>query len=92
LKTVKLPYLCNRLTDFDEIWHGDANSPLAAVRSELRNSNSLTVGEVKRPILHQHTKFRRDPSNHCGDIAMFLISQDGGCRHLVFLKIQNFNG
>jgi len=23
-KTVKLPYLCNRLTDFDEIWHGDA--------------------------------------------------------------------
>jgi len=24
LKTVKSPYLCNRLTDFDEIWHGDA--------------------------------------------------------------------
>jgi len=23
-KTVKLLYLCNRLTDFDEIWHGDA--------------------------------------------------------------------
>jgi len=23
-KTVKSPYLCNRLTDFDEIWHGDA--------------------------------------------------------------------
>ena len=21
LKTVKSPYLCNRLTDFDEIWH-----------------------------------------------------------------------
>jgi len=27
LKTVKLPYLCNRSTDFDEIWHGDANCP-----------------------------------------------------------------
>ena len=24
LKTVKSPYLCNRLTDFDEIWHDDA--------------------------------------------------------------------
>jgi len=25
LTTVQLPYLCSRLTDFDEIWHGDAN-------------------------------------------------------------------
>ena len=24
LKTVKSPYLCNLLTDFDEIWHSDA--------------------------------------------------------------------
>jgi len=24
LKTVKSPYLCNRLTDFDEMWHHDA--------------------------------------------------------------------
>jgi len=22
-KTVKSPYLCNRLTDFDETWYGD---------------------------------------------------------------------
>ena len=27
LKTVKSPYLRNRLTDFDEIWHGDADWP-----------------------------------------------------------------
>jgi len=27
LKTVKLPYLRNSLTDFDEIWHGDADWP-----------------------------------------------------------------
>ena len=26
-KTVKSPYLCNRLTDFDEIWHADADWP-----------------------------------------------------------------
>jgi len=27
LKTVKSPYICNRLTDFDEIWHDDAYWP-----------------------------------------------------------------
>jgi len=32
LKTVKLPDLCNRLTDFDEIWHDDAHWPLTADR------------------------------------------------------------
>jgi len=26
LKTVKLPYLCNCSTDFDEIWHGRQES------------------------------------------------------------------
>jgi len=26
-KTVKSPYLRNRLTDFDEIWQGDADWP-----------------------------------------------------------------
>jgi len=30
LKTVKSPYLCNRLTDFDEIWHDDAHWPSTA--------------------------------------------------------------
>jgi len=32
LKTVKLSYLCSRLTDFDDIWHDDAHSPLTADR------------------------------------------------------------
>jgi len=31
-KTVKSPYLCNRVTGFDEIWHGDAYWPLTADR------------------------------------------------------------
>ena len=47
---------------------------------------------VKKPILHQSTKFRKDRSNSCGDIAFFCDSEDGGCRHLEFSKIQNFNG
>ena len=29
-KTIKLPYLCSRLTNFDEIWHGDSHLPLTA--------------------------------------------------------------
>jgi len=33
LKTVKSPYLCNRLTDFDEIWRDDAYWPPTAERS-----------------------------------------------------------
>ena len=28
---------------------------------------------VKRPVLHQRTKFRKDRSNRCGDIAIFVI-------------------
>jgi len=32
-KTVKSPYLCNRLTDFDEIWQADADCPPTGGRS-----------------------------------------------------------
>jgi len=42
--------------------------------------------------MHQRTKFRKDRSNGCGDIAFFCNFQDSGCRHLEFSKIQNFNG
>jgi len=50
------------------------------------------VGAVKGHILHQQTKFYRDRSNRYGDIAIFVIFQDGGRRYLEFSKIQNFNG
>jgi len=39
--------------------------------------------------LYQLSKFRKDRSNRCGDIAIF---QDSGRRHLGFSKIRNFNG
>jgi len=32
LKTVKSPYLRKRLTDFDEIWHADADWPYTGDR------------------------------------------------------------
>jgi len=49
------------------------------------------VCAVKGYILHQPIKFRKDRSNHYGDIAIFVIFQYGGRRHLEFLKIRNFN-
>jgi len=51
----------------------------------------VTVGEAKKRILHQHAKFRSDQSNHGGDIAISVIFQDGGHRHLEFSKVQTFN-
>ena len=49
------------------------------------------VGAVKRPIFQEPTKFRKDRSNRCGDIAIFVIFQMAA-GHLEFSKIRNFNG
>jgi len=49
------------------------------------------VCAVKGHILHQHTKFHKDRSNRYGDIAIFVIIQDGSRRHFGFSKIRNFN-
>ena len=50
IKTVKSPYLCIRLTDFDEIWHGDAHWP--------------PTGDtpLKFRIFQKKTRWRRQPS------------------------------
>jgi len=48
----------------------------------------LTVGAVKRRILHQHTKFRKDRSNRCGDIAIFVIFKMAAAAILDFQKFQ----
>jgi len=48
----------------------------------------LTVGAVKRPILHQHTKFRKDWSNRCGYIAIFVIYQMAAAAILNFQKFE----
>ena len=59
---------------------------MAAVRHlGFLKFNFLAVGEVKRTILHHHTKFRKDWSNHCGDIAIFVIFKMAAVRHLRFV-------
>ena len=50
------------------------------------------VEAVNGHIFHQRTKFYKDWSKHYGDIAIFVIFQDGGRRHFKFSKIRNFNG
>jgi len=48
----------------------------------------LAVKAVKRPILHQHTIFRKDRSNRCGDIAIFVIFQMVATAILNFQKFE----
>jgi len=43
---------------------------------------------VKRPILHQRTKFRKDRSNRCGDIVIFVIFQMAAAAILNFQKFR----
>jgi len=48
----------------------------------------LTAGAVKRPILHQRTKFRNDRSNRCGDIAIFVIFNIASAAIMNFQKLE----
>ena len=43
---------------------------------------------VKRPILHQRTKFRKDQSKPLRRYRDFYDFQDGGRRHLRFSKFE----
>ena len=43
---------------------------------------------VKGYILHQPTKFHKDRSNRYGDIAIFVILQDGAAAILDFQKFE----
>ena len=53
--------------------------------------NFLTVRVVKRPVLHRPAKIRRDWSNRCGDIAIFVIFKMAAAAILDF-QSRNFNG
>jgi len=48
----------------------------------------LTVGVVKRPILHQRTKFCKDRSNPCRYIAIFVIFKMAAATILNFQKFE----
>ena len=50
--------------------------------------NFLKVKEAKNPILHQRTKFRKDRSNRCGYIAIFVIFKMAAAAILNFQKFE----
>jgi len=54
----------------------------------LQRYGDLTIGAVKRHILHQLTKFRKDRSNRCGDIAIFVIFNMAAAAILKFQKFE----
>jgi len=55
---------------------------------DLWNSIFLKVREVKNPVLHQRTKFRKDRSNRCGYIAIFVIFKMAAAAILDFQKFK----
>jgi len=60
---------------------------MAAVRHlGFLKFNFVTVRTVKRPILHNDAKFRKDWSNLLGDIAIFVIFKIAAAAILVFEK------
>ena len=48
----------------------------------------VVVIVVKRPILQQRTKFRKDRSNRCGYIAIFVIFSMAAATILNFQKLE----
>ena len=48
----------------------------------------FTVETVKRPILHQRIKFRKDRSNRYRDIAIFVIFKMAAAAILNFQKFE----
>ena len=46
------------------------------------------VAAVKGHIMHQRTKFYKDRSNRCGDIAIFVIFQMAAAAILDFQKLE----
>jgi len=62
---------------------------MAAVRHlGFLKFNFTTVWEVKRPFLHQRTKYRKDRSNRCGDMAIFFIFKMAASAILDFQKFE----
>jgi len=53
MKTVKSPYLRNRLIDFDEIWHGGADWPRQGHTVKISNFSKNNMAVVV--ILKNHT-------------------------------------
>ena len=61
----------------------------AAAILDFENFKFLTVETVKGVEQRLQAKFREDRSIRCYDIRIFRFFQDGGRRHLGFLKFDD---
>jgi len=77
----------DRYVDFSR-WQRQSSAIL-----DFQNFKLLTTRKVQSVNMRHRTKFRVHRNIHCGDNYGHLsIFQDGGLRHLGFLKLQIFNG
>jgi len=71
-----------------EIWRFNVIQNGAVRHVGFVKFNFLAVGEVKRPIMHEHTKIRKDRSNRCADITIFVIFKMAATAILDFQKFE----
>jgi len=64
----------------------------AAAILDWQNFKFLTIGTVKRFEVHHRAKLRQKSVELQPRYCDFSIFQDGGRRHLGFLKFETFNG
>jgi len=71
-----------------KIWRFNSYHNVGRPPSWILEIHFLTVWALKRPILHNHAKFREDKdlSILCCDIAICVDFQDDDRRHLVFFN------
>ena len=67
-------------------FNGFQNRGLCAIL--IFEIQTLSVAAVERPILHHRTKFPKDRSNRCVDIATFVIFKMAAAAILDFQKFQ----
>jgi len=71
-----------------EIWRFNVFKMATSAMLDFGNSNFLTAKTVKRPILHNHAKCRKDRSNCYIDIAIFEIVKMAAAAIFVFEKFE----
>jgi len=84
--------MCVTMPTVAEMWHfngfQNGGRPLSWI-CEIQNFVKFKLFKVvMRPILHLRSKFRKDRSNRCGDIAIFVIFKMAAAAILVFEKFE----
>jgi len=74
-KTIKSPYLCNRLTDFDEVWYSDAHWLL---RADADLPLKFRIFEIQDGGGCHHQKSQKSRYLRNGSTDLYKIWHAGG--------------